>query len=223
MSLVGGLLYVAVNTRPDISISTSLLGRKVSEPDSTDWTEAKRTIRYLLTTSHFRLHLGNQNINLAVYVDADWASNHRDRKSNTGFMIFFGNGVISWGARKQTCVALSSTEAEFIAVSETGQEILWLRKLMNDFMEAANEINVYEDNQSTIKQLESEKLEKRSKHIDTKFEFVKDMVKNKIINIIYCPTEHMIADMMTKPLQKTKLSTLREKAGIKPGSLEEEC
>lgn len=222
-SLVGGLLYIAVNTRPDVAISVSLLGRKVSEPNTNDWTEAKRTMRYLLATKHFRLKLGGNNADLKAFVDADWAGDHRDRKSNSGFLITFGGGAISWAARKQTCVALSSTEAEFIAAAEVGQELLWIRKLMADVGEPASKILLYEDNQSAIRQLESERLERRSKHVDTKFQFTKDLVQQGVLTVIYCPSEHMVADMLTKPLNKIKLMKHRSTAGVLPGRFEEEC
>jgi hypothetical protein len=214
-SLVGALLYVAVNTRADISIAVSMLGRKVSQPTNADWTEAKRVLRYLLTTRNYGLHLGKTKEVLKVFVDADWAGDQRDRKSNSGFAIFFGSGLVNWGARKQKCVALSSTEAEFIAVAESTQEILWQIKMMTDFGESMGKIQLFEDNQSAIKQLYSEKLEKRSKHVDTKYEFIKDVIQNGLIEVSYCPTEEMIADILTKPLQRQKLETFRDKLGIK--------
>lgn len=222
-SLVGGLLYIAVNTRPDVAISVSLLGRKVSAPDAVDWTEAKRTMRYLLATKHFRLNLGGNTVDLKAFVDADWAGDHRDRKSNSGFIITFGGGAISWAARKQTCVALSSTEAEFIAAAEVGQELLWIRKLMDDVREPVKKILLYEDNQSAIRQLESERLERRSKHVDTKFQFIKDLVQQGVLTVVYCPSENMVADMLTKPLNKIKLMKHRTTAGVLPGRFEEEC
>lgn len=212
-----------MNSRPDVAISVSLLGRKVSAPSAVDWTEAKRTMRYLLATKHLRLNLGNNNDDLKAFVDADWAGDHRDRKSNSGYIISFGGGAISWAARKQTCVALSSTEAEFIAAAEACQELLWIQKLMKDVHEPEKPIVLYEDNQSTIRQLETEQLQRRSKHVDTKFQFTKDLVQQGVLTVIYCPSEHMVADMLTKPLNKLKLSKHRIAAGVLPNKFEEEC
>ncbi|XP_062538227.1 uncharacterized protein LOC134206518 [Armigeres subalbatus] len=122
MSLIGGLLYVAVHTRPDIAVSTLILAQKSSCPNSHDWTEAKRVLRYLYTTSNNKLQLGTSNEGLQMFVDANWAGDSHDRKSNSGVFIMFGGGIISWGSRKQSCVALSSTEAEFVALAEGCQE-----------------------------------------------------------------------------------------------------
>lgn len=122
LSLIGGLLYVAVQTRPDIAVSTSILAQKSSCPNQQDWNEAKRVLRYLSTTSDHKLQLGSTEDGLQMFVDADWAGNYRDRKSNSGHLLLFGGGVVAWGSRKQNCVALSSTEAEFVALSEGCQQ-----------------------------------------------------------------------------------------------------
>lgn len=219
--LVGALLYIALNTRPDIAIAASILGRKVSCPTEADWTEAKRTLRYLYTTADIKLKLGNEGP-LETYVDADWAGDRKDRKSNTGFVFRLG-GPISWAARKQQCVTLSSTEAEYVALSEASRELLWLLKLMKDLGETvANPITVQEDNQSCIAMLRSEGGNNRTKHIDTRYNFVKDLVSTGVMNVVYCPTGLMIADVLTKPLARVKLEQLRKKIGLQRFELEEE-
>lgn len=215
-SLVGSLLYVAVNTRPDIYLSTSLLGRKVSRPTNRDWTEAKRVLRYLKTTKSLCLQLGSGTESLECFVDADWAGDEGDRKSNSGFLIKYGGGLVSWGTRKQSCVALSSTEAEFVALAEGCQELLWMRKLMDELNEkSANPTVVWEDNQSCIKMVESERMERRSKHIDTKHAFTRDLRLKGIIDLRYLPTTQMEADMMTKPLERVKLERHRNAIGVR--------
>lgn len=221
-SLVGGLLYVSVHTRPDIAISASILGRRVSNPTAADWTEAKRTLRYLKSTSDLQLQLGGAIGDLEGYADADWAGNVPDRKSNSGYLFRLGGGLVSWSARKQSCVALSSTEAEYVSLSESCQELMWLKKLMQDFGESVNKpVCIFEDNQSCIKQL-SQTSGKRSKHIDTKYHFVKDLFECKQINVIYCPSEDMLADILTKPLSRVKLELLRGRIGLRPARDEEE-
>lgn len=219
-SLVGALLYVAVNTRPDIAISASILGRKVSNPSQTDWTEAERTLRYLKSTADLNLELGGTG-QLGACVDADWVGDHQDRKSNSG-LIFHLGGPISWAARKQQCVTLSSTEAEYVALSDACHELLWLQKLLKDVDERpAGPIVVREDNQSCIAMLRAEGGSRRTKHIDTRFNFIRDLVSNNIIEVLYCPTELMIADFLTKPLSKVMLETCRKKMGLQSLQLEE--
>lgn len=220
-SLVGALLYIAVNTRPDIAISASILGRKVSHPTESDWTEAKRTLRYLYTTADLKLRLGDEGP-LEAYVDADWAGDRVDRKSNTGFVFRLG-GPISWTARKQQCVTLSSTEAEYVALSEASRELLWLLKLMDDVGEIVDQpIQIRENNQSCIAMLRSEGESSRTKHIDTRYNFVKELNSTGVMNVVYCPTETMIADILTKPLARIKLQLLRKKIGLQHFELEEE-
>lgn len=226
-SLIGALLYVAVSTRPDISIATSILGRRVQAPTVADWNEAKRILRYLKHTVDLELclgHLGEDNKQLECYVDADWAGDISDRKSSSGYLFKFHGGVIDWSCRKQKCVALSSTEAEYIALAECLQEVLWIRKLMDDIGEQLDfPIPVKEDNQSCIALTKADRNEKKSKHIDTKYNFVKDLVHQGVVRLQYCPSEHMEADLLTKPLPAVKLKNLRSAIGIKPISVEEEC
>lgn len=224
-SLIGALLYIAVNTRPDIAISTSILGRRVTKPTTADWNEAKRVLRYLKGTENYELHLGGgDNLQVECFVDADWAGEVDNRKSNTGYIFKFGGGLVGWGSRKQTCVSLSSTEAEYIALAECLQELQWVRRLVDDLGEQlALPIVVNEDNQSCIALVAADRISRKSKHIDTKYCFVKDLASAGIISIRYCPTEQMEADLLTKPLGAVKLQQLREAIGILPHDVEEEC
>lgn len=215
-SLIGCLLYISTNTRPDIAIATSILGRKVTKPTRMDWNEAKRVLRYLKGTINHGLYLQPNGFDIEVYVDSDWAGDAIDRKSNSGYIFKFGNSLIEWKSHKQQCVSLSSTEAEYIALAECCQQLLWIIKLTNSFgIEVRYPIKVNEDNQSCIKIAEKEKFERNTKHIDTKFNFVKELVKSQKIQLHYCPTSEMIADILTKPLQSTKMQHFTELLGIR--------
>ncbi|XP_065085819.1 uncharacterized protein LOC135707834 [Ochlerotatus camptorhynchus] len=208
-SLVGALLYVAVCTRPDLVIH----GRKVSKPTARDWMEAKRALRYLKGIAGLKLRLGGRG-NLEGYADADWACDRTDRKSNSGFLFKLGEGVISWTARKQQCVTLSSTEAEYVALAEATKELLWLLKLMRGLGEDIQQpVTVYEDNQSCISMLSAEGVTRRTKHIDTRYNFVRDFYGSGVLNIVYCPSEEMLADALTKPPGRIKLQKIREEIG----------
>ncbi|XP_062557373.1 uncharacterized protein LOC134222246 [Armigeres subalbatus] len=112
-SLVGALLYISVNARPDIAASVLFLGRRVSQPTINDWKAAKRVLRYLKGTKELKLKFGpGEGWSLRGYSDADWAGDHESRKSTTGFIFFYGMGPITWVSRRQSCVTLSSMEAE---------------------------------------------------------------------------------------------------------------
>ena len=214
-SAIGVLLYIATNTRPDIAIATSILSRKISNPTQADWEEVKRVFRYLKHTRNYQLKLGaanqesNQNI-LTGYADANWAGNANDRKSNSGYLFLLFGGCISWASRKQQCVSLSSTEAEYVALSEACQEGIWISRLLKDF-QINSKLVMFEDNQSCLKLLDSENVSNRTKHIDTRYHFAKEMKRNGTTNFKYCPTEHMLADMLTKPLDAVRIHELASK------------
>lgn len=215
--LIGCLLYVSVNTRPDISTSVSMLAQKVSNPNHEDWNELKRVLKYLNGTAQMSLLMGKSesNAGLVGYADANWAENRVDRKSNSGYVFKFLDGVISWSCKRQTCVALSSTEAEFIALSEACKEALWIRRILEDFNQSMkNSTTIYEDNQSCLKLIEEENMSGRSKHIDVRHYFVKDYIDKGFINCTYCPTEKMLADLLTKPLSACRIKLFRKECGV---------
>lgn len=114
----------------------------------------------------------------------------------------YNGGTVSWMCKKQTCVSLSSTEAEFVALCEGVKEALWIRNILTDVNRSIeNSTTNFEDNQSCIKMFDNQKISNRTKHIDIKFHFVKDIInQKKMINLEYCSSKEMIADMLTKPL-----------------------
>ena len=143
------------------------------------------------------------------YSDANWAENRKDRKSNSGFICLLNGGTVSWACRKQDCVSLSSTEAEYVALAETTQELIWLTSLCKDFEIQQNSVKVYEDNQSCIKMTENQRFSNRTKHIDAKYHFLRDLKNKIILKLEYCPTSENIADMLTKPLSGERTKKLR--------------
>lgn len=213
---IGHLLYIAINTRPDIAASVCILSQKVSSPTSSDWNEVKRLIRYLRGSSSLRLKLGGikDNENLFGFADANWAEDTQERKSNSGYIFILG-GPISWSCKRQDCVALSSTEAEFISLSEACRESIWLQRLLIDFnWRGDSRTKIYEDNQSVLKLIVDEKLSNRTKHIDTRKCFVRDFVVKKQVICEYCPTETMLADLLIKGFPKARFITLRNRCNL---------
>lgn len=216
-SLIGGLLYVATNTRPDIAAAVSILGRKVSCPTNSDWTEAKRVLRYLKGSIDHELILGVDATPLEIFVDADWAGDSHDRKSTTGYLFRYAGGMVGWCSRKQDCVTLSSSEAEYVALAESCKELKWILRLFEDLGVQMNlPVIINEDNQSAIKLLDANSSGRRSKHVDTRYHFVRQMKQEEVIKPQYLSTNDMIADMMTKPLQRVKQTRFREAARILP-------
>ncbi|XP_076638812.1 uncharacterized protein LOC143350676 [Colletes latitarsis] len=215
--LIGALLYVAVNSRPDISASVAILSQHNKHPTTNDWIETKRVARYLKQTIDYELKLGQRvkSRKLIGFADADWAQDRNDRKSNSGYLYQFAGASISWACRKQPCVSLSSTEAEYIALAEATQEAVWIQRLLEDFGKGTQDTIIYEDNQSCLKLTSNKKFNNRTKHIDTKFHNIKDIKDRGKIDYQYCPTDEMPADMLTKPLAKVKLKYMAEKCALR--------
>lgn len=217
--LLGSLLYISVNTRPDIAAGASMSAQKMSQPNQEDWNELKRVLKYLKGTTNLKLALCKKNFegeSLCGYSDASWADNKSDRKSNSGHVFMVNGAAVCWSSRKQQLVALSTCEAEFIALSDACRAASWIRRLLIDMKQTLpNATTIYEDNQSCLKLIEEEeRLSDRSKHIDTRFHFVKDYVKHQLISCTYCPTENMMADILTKPLSAKKFEQFRIQFGL---------
>lgn len=215
-SLVGALLYLAVNARPDVSISVGLLGRKVSDPNQSDWAAAKRVLQYLNTTKHHKLNFGpGQDWKLVGYSDSDWAGDQRTRKSTSGIVFFFGGGPISWISKSQATVALSSLEAEYNALTVACQEAIWIRRLLQELGEPQSEATtLFEDNQGCICFAKAERSSGRVKHIETKGHFIRELCERKTVVLTYCPTTEMVADALTKPLGPSLHIRFVERIGL---------
>lgn len=176
-------------------------------PTQADWEAVKKLVRYLKKTRNKKLMFtSNDKLTLSAYTDADWAGCKTDCKSTSGFICLLGDSIISWSSKKQLTVSLSSTEAEYIAAAHCCQEILWISQLLEDCCITIDKpIKLYEDNQSCIKMSSNEKFSARSKHINIKYHFLKDLINEKFIEMVYCPTDLMLADLLTKPLPKLKV------------------
>ena len=136
-----------------------------------------------------------------------------DRHSTTGYLFLMSGAVIDWFSKKQPIFVLSTTEAEYVALSAATQEVVWL----NTDIKAAPQMPVVikEDNQGTIALAKNPISHNRTKHIDIKFYYVREALEDGIINLIYCPTEQMTADILTKPLTCQRLETLRLEMELK--------
>jgi ribonuclease HI len=195
----------------------TILSQKVEKPTVTDYNEVKRVIRYLKTTKTLCLRMSTYIGEPAIkcFSDANWAENRENRKSNSGYFCTFYGGAISWSCKKQEIVTLSTLEAEYVALSETIKETIWLTRLVQFFGFSTEEnVTVMTDSQSCMKYISNDKFSNRTKHVDTKYHFVKDLVSKKQVKLNYVPTDQNIADMFTKPLQSTKLKYLRELSGM---------
>jgi len=140
---------------------------------------------------------------LVGYTDADWGGDKNDRKSTSGYVFKVFDNTVSWGSRKQSTVSLSSTEAEYIALAHGICEAKWIRHLLNELgIKCNGPTPIYEDNQSCIKVAEEPREHKRMKHVDVKYNFIRDEVAKGEVEIIYKASNEQIADIMTKGLER---------------------
>jgi len=203
-SAIGSLLYAQVCTRPDISIAAGMLGRYQSNPGMEHWKAAKKVMRYLQGTKDYDLTFRYTNhLKVVGYSDSDFAECVDSRKSTLGYIFLLARGAISWRSNKQTIVATSTMEAEFIACYEATTQALWLRNFVGGLKIAdsiARSIKIFYDNRAAIFFSKNNKSGSRSKHIDIKYLRVREYIKRNEVLIEHISTELMIADPMTKGL-----------------------
>lgn len=214
---VGSLMYPAKVSRPDISFATSTAAQHMHEPRTTHWTAVMRIYRYLNGTKHYTLTLGGiGEITLSIFSDADWASNLH-RHSISGFVSFVGDAPISWSSKKQPLVTLSSTESEYVALTHTAKELIWLRRIFSELIRPITEPTILCcDNQSAIRLSKDATFHARTKHIDVHFHFIRQVVKLEYADIRYISTNDNIADIFTKSLANVKFSRFRYLLNIIP-------
>lgn len=208
--LIGSLIYLTVTSRPDLTFAVSYLSRYLDKPTEQLWKASKRVIRYLKETKYkglvFRRTTDN---NLYGFSDADWAGDRNDRKSVSGGIILHGVNPIAWFSKKQSCVALSTAESEYIAAAATAQELVNLKGL-SQHLKFKNDAILLVDNIGAISMSKSYENSKRTKHIDIRAHFLKDIVEKGIIAIEYINSNDNLADIMTKSLCKDKFLKFRD-------------
>jgi hypothetical protein len=215
-SAVGSLLYLATRTGPDISFAVSNVPRFDAEPNNTHWSAVKRIMRYIKGTVHLGLSYTRGASDLVGYSDADWAGDCNDRKLTSGYVFLLSGAAVSWKSKKQSCVALSTAEAEYVALSSATQEAIWMERLVSSIQceLTSKPIVVYEDNQSAICMTKHQQFHGRAKHIDIKHHFVREKVAANEVEVRYCKSVDMVADILTKPLCAPKFNKLKSMLGM---------
>ena len=201
-------------TRSDLSYAVGELSQYLSEPRQQHWVAAKHILKYLRGTSHYELrYQKSEELGILAYSDADWASDQSDRRSTTGFCFYLNkeSSSISWKSKKRPTIALYTCESEYMALAKTTQESLYLIQLFNgiDPQQRYEPAKILGDNQGAIALSKDPIIRQRYKHIDIKYHFIRDVLHKKKIEIVYCPTTDMIADIMTKPMTKLKLERFK--------------
>ena len=181
-------------------------------------------MRYLRGTRNYGLvYSKDGSKDILGYLDADWAGDVNDRKSTSGYLYLISGAAVSWRSKKQTCVTLSTAEAEYMALASAAQEAMLMRQLMADLKNRPTRATIiYEDNQSTIRMANNPQFHGRAKHIDIKYHFIREQTQNGTVELRYCPTKDMIADMLTKGLTQHQFMKLRDLVGVKELNLKEQ-
>lgn len=218
-NLIGALLYVSICTRPDISFSINYLSRFQACCDETHYKHAERVLIYLYHTRNMALTFNINNVENLIdcFVDSDWASDVVDSKSTTGIIIRILGNPVFWKTIKQKTVSRSSTHAEYYALADAAEEILFIKGILSDFnVDDAHlcKIKIFEDNSGALALAKNGNFTKRSKHIDVALHFVHDLVIEGMIDVIKVDGVENIADMLTKPLGRVKFTEFREKLNV---------
>ena len=226
-ALIGALLWIHRTCVPSIAYSVHHLSTFSNNPGRKHWKQAQGVLKYLKhhvdsndphnPPSPIGLRYSKRNPGLEGYVDASFADNygdqHDNRRSTTGWCFLSGGAAVSWRARRQSTVATSTAEAEYIAAFEATKEAIYIRRLMSELGQISpnKRIPLYEDSQACIKIATNPCLAERTKHFDIKYHWLREKVKNNDIELKYIRTTEQIADILTKGLgerQHTKLRTL---------------
>ena len=203
-SIVGSLMYAQTCTRPDISFAVGMLGRYQSNPGLDHWKAAKKVLRYLQgTKDHMLTYKRSDHLEVIGYTDSDFAGCVDTRKSTFGYVYLLAGGAISWKSAKQSVIAASTMEAEFVACFEATVQANWLRNFISGLGivdSIAKPLKIYCDNSATVFFSKNDKYSKGAKHMELKYFAVKEEVQKHRVSIEHISTDLMIADPLTKGL-----------------------
>ncbi|GKB14069.1 hypothetical protein Tco_0847992 [Tanacetum coccineum] len=196
--MIGSLMYLT-SSRPDLIYAVCLCARYQANP----------------TEKHLNAYSKDTGMSLTAYADVDHAGCQDTRRSTSGSAQFLGDKLVSWSTKKQKGTAISSTEAEYIALSGCCAQILWMRSQLTNYGFQFNKIPLYCDNKSVISLCCNNVQHSRAKYIDVRYHFIKDQVENRIVELYFVRAEYQLADIFTKPLPRERFNFLIEKLGMR--------
>ncbi|KRX18485.1 Retrovirus-related Pol polyprotein from transposon TNT 1-94 [Trichinella nelsoni] len=207
---VGALMFLMTATRPDIAYAVSTVSQVMDKPTVKAWLGVKRIFRYLRGTADYGLlYQANGEGVLKGYSDADYVGDVTTRRSRTGVVCTCAGGAVSWHSQKQKSVALSTTEAEYVAASEGAKDMMCLMSLFPEVTEVKQK-----DNMGAVKLSKNPEFHKRSNHTEVRFHFVREKYSEGKIDIQHIDSENQKAEILTKTLPKTRFQNLRRQLGI---------
>jgi hypothetical protein len=214
--IVGCLNYLAVCTRPDLSQAVGTLARYMQAPTTEHLQVAQGVLRYLSSTADMGLEFGGKGRRgLIGYCDSDYAGDLDTRRSTTGFVYLLNGGAFSWSSRLQPTVAVSTTEAEYMAAAAAVREAMWIRKLLPELGQKVETVKIMGDNTATLKLLSNSITTDRSKHIDVIHHYARDRALGGEVKFEYVPTTEMVADSLTKAVKPAQFVACRVGMGVR--------
>ncbi|GJR97149.1 hypothetical protein Tco_0269323 [Tanacetum coccineum] len=213
--MVGSLMYLTAS-RPDLVFSVCMCARYQASPTKKHLEALKRVFRYLRGTINWGLWYPKDTaMALTAYADADHAGCQDTRRSTSGSAQFLGDKLVSWSSKKQKSTAISTTEAEYIAMSGCCAQILWMRSQLTDYGFVFNKIPLYCDNRSAIALCCNNVQHSRSKHIDIRHHFIREQVEKGVVELYFVTTDYQLADIFTKALPRERFKFLLPRLGMK--------
>jgi len=230
-SMLVSIMYLMLCTRPDLAFAVGRLSKFSANPNKQHMQAARRLLRYVSKTRNFGLHFGpfteKKNPIATMFSDADWAGDKESRPSTGAYVCTISENqsnsphtAISWSSKQQSTIALSSTEAEYMALTQASKEGIWVRRFMDEISRASGEdvpatpMTIFADNQGSMALAKNPEFHSRTKHISIQQHFIREKVESKEVRLEYLPTGDMLADLLTKALPREKVERFRQDIGI---------
>ena len=216
--IIGSLMYLTNCTRPDLACSVNKLSSYTANPSREHWKALERVLGYLKFTQNYAIHYSREPAVLEGYSDANWISASTDSFSTSGYVFTIGGGAVSWKSKKQSCIARSTMESEFIALDKAGEEAEWLRNFLEDipcWPSPVPSVLIHCDSQSAIGRAQNIYYNGKSRHIRRRHNTVRHLITSGVITIDYVKSIDNLADPLTKSINRDQMFKLLEGMGVK--------
>ena len=212
--VIGSLLYIMLGTRPDIAFAVTKLAQYSANPSEDHLNRALYICRYLQGTRKYTLEYdGSQGEGLVAYTDADWGADPK-RRSQTGLLLKLAGGAFIWSSYAQKSVTGSTKDAEYMALSDCSREVMWIHNMFTELGYKVGPLPICSDNQGALFVSENAVTEKRTKHIDIRYHYIRDVIEQGHVEVLFVPGIDNPADIFTKNLGWVKIQKFRPMLGL---------
>ena len=214
-SMISSLLYL-IGTRPNIMHAVGIVGRFQANPKESHLQAVKRIFKYLQGTQNFGLwYPRDTDLTLHEYTNANWAGSVDNRKSTSGVAFYMGSRLVSQFSKRQSSIALSTAEAEYVSIASCCTQLLWMMQTLQDIqITCTPPISILCDNTSAISISKNPVMHSKTKHIPIKYHFLREQVLEQKVKLEYVPSKEQVAAIFTKPLPRETFEYLRQKLGV---------